>query len=376
MDAVIPQTSPLASYQAKAEEIDAAVAKVLHSGHYLLGPETEAFEKEFAAYVGAAHGIGAGSGTEALHLALSACGIGPGDEVITVSHTAVATVAAIDLCGAKPVLVDIDPRNFNLEPARLEAACTDHTRAVVRVHLYGQAADLDPVLAFCREHGLRLIEDCAQAHGALYGGRRVGSFGDAAAFSFYPTKNLGAIGDGGMAVTSDAALAAEMRSLRQYGWKQQRYISEQPGWNGRIDELQAAILRVKLRGLEADNERRCALAAIYTDTLTGVPGLELPREQAGKGSVWHQYVIRSARRDALADALRADGIQTLVHYPMPIHLQPAYAERGLAVGPMRETERAAPEVLSLPMYPELGTAQVERVAQAVLDFFLRVEEIL
>jgi dTDP-4-amino-4,6-dideoxygalactose transaminase len=362
---VILQTSPLAGYRARAGEIDEAVARVLRSGYYLLGPETAAFEAEFAAYAGVSHGVGASSGTDALHLALTACGIGPGDEVMTVSHTAVATVAAIDLCGAKPVLVDIDPRSFTLDPARLEAARTERTRAVVPVHLYGQAADLDPIMDFCRRGSLRLIEDCAQAHGALYRGRRVGSFGDAGVFSFYPTKNLGAIGDGGMAVTADPALAAEMRALRQYGWKQTRYVSEVPGWNGRIDELQAAILRVKLRGLDADNDRRRALAAIYAERLADIPGLTLPREMPYGRGVFHQYVVRCARRDALGDALRAGGIQTLVHYPCPVHLQPAYAGRNLASGPMTETENAAREVLSLPMYPELTAAEAERTAEAV-----------
>lgn len=363
----IPQTNPHASYQAHAAEIDAAIARVLASGRYLLGPETEAFEREFAAWTGATQCVSAASGTEALHLALRACGIGPGDDVITVSHTAVATVSAIELCGARPVLVDIEPHSFNLHPAALEAAHTDRTRAVVPVHLYGQAADLAPVVAFCRNHHLRLIEDCSQAHGARYGGARVGTFGDAAAFSFYPTKNLGAIGDGGAAVTHDPALGDTMRALRQYGWRERRYVSELSGWNGRMDEIQAAILRVKLRTLDADTDRRRALAALYDAALADLPHLTRPVELPGRRHVWHQYVIRCAdhTRDAMADRLRAEGIGTLVHYPVPIHRQPAYADRGLAPAPLPETDRAAREVLSLPMFPQLAPDAIPRIAAAL-----------
>ena len=367
----ILQTSPAASYAAQAHEIDAAVARVLGSGRYLLGPETEAFEQEWAAYAGRVHAVTAASGTDALHLALRACGIGPGDEVLTVSHTAVATVAAIDLCGAQPVLVDIDPATLHLQPAALEGARTNRTRAVVLVHLYGAPADVEPVAAFCRAHGLRLIEDCAQAHGALHGGRRVGSFGDLAAFSFYPTKNLGALGDGGAVVTDDPTLAETLRSLRQYGWRKERYVSEEAGWNGRIDELQAAVLRVKLRALDADNDRRRALAARYHAGLDGIAALRLPdpAEPAGTRAVFHQYVVRCADRGRLADFLRAAGIGTLVHYPVPIHRQPAYAARGLARNPLPETDRAAAEVLSLPMYPQLPPETAGIVAATVRRFF-------
>ncbi len=366
----IPQTSPAAAYTAQAAEIDAAIARVLHGGRYLLGPETEAFEQEWAAYVGTAHAVTAGSGTDALHLALRACEIGPGDEVITVAHTAVATVAAIDLCGATPVLVDIDPTTHNLQAAHLEDARTERTRAVVLVHLYGTPADVETVGAFCRPHGLRLIEDCAQAHGALYRGQRVGSFGDAAAFSFYPTKNLGALGDGGAVATNDPALAETLRSLRQYGWRKQRYVSEEAGWNGRMDELQAAVLRVKLTTLDADNDRRRALAARYTAGLGSISALRLPTDPAGTRAVSHQYVVRCAERDALAEALRAAGIGTLVHYPVPIHRQPAYAARDLARTSLPETDRAAAEVLSLPMYPQLVPEAVDAVTDCVRQFFL------
>ncbi len=369
MNPPVPQANPLASYQENAAEIDAAIARVLAGGRYLLGPETEAFEEEFAAWAGARECVSAGSGTEALHLALRACGIGEGDEVITVSHTAVATVSAIELCGARPVLVDIGADDFNLDPARLEGARTERTRAVVPVHLYGQAADLTPVVDFCRRYGLRLVEDCSQAHGALYDGRKVGTFGDAAAFSFYPTKNLGALGDGGAATTNDPALAANMRALRQYGWRGRRYVSEEAGWNGRMDELQAAVLRVKLCRLDADNDRRRALAARYAAGLSGLTGLTLPIALPGRRHVWHQFVVRIADgcRDAVAAELAAAGVHTLVHYPVPIHQQPAYAARGLAAGSMAATERVAAEVLSLPIFPQLAPEAVARVCEALAE---------
>ena len=366
----IPQTSPLAGYRARRAEIDAAVARVMASGRYLLGPETEAFEAEFATWVGVRECVTAGSGTEALHLALRAVGVGEGDEVITVSHTAVATVSAIELCGARPVLVDVRAEDFNLDPAGLEAALSPRTRAVVPVHLYGQAADLAPIVAFCTRHGLRLVEDCSQAHGATYGGRQVGNFGDAATFSFYPTKNLGALGDGGAVVTNDATVAETLRSLRQYGWRRERYVSEESGWNGRMDELQAAVLRVKLSGLNADNARRGALAAVYTEQLEGLSDLRLPVMVSDRGHVWHQFVIRHPERDRLAEHLRGAGIGTLVHYPVPIHLQPAYRQRGLTAGggDLEITDRVAREVLSLPIFPELASADATRVAASVQAF--------
>lgn len=364
---LIPQTAPLAAYQEHAAAIDAAVARVLASGRYLLGPETEAFEAEFAAWAGARECVSAASGTEALHLALRACGVGPGDEVITVSHTAVATVSAVDLCGARPVLVDIEPAGFNLDPAKLGSARTGRTRAVVPVHLYGHPADLAPIRDFCRRHGLRLVEDCSQAHGAEYHGKKVGTFGDAAVFSFYPTKNLGALGDGGAVTTNDPTLGDTARALRQYGWRGRRYVSEDAGWNGRLDELQAAVLRVKLRALDADNDRRRALAARYAEILAEIPSLALPTEPPGCRSAWHQYVVRcvAVNRDAVVAGLLERGVQTLVHYPVPIHRQPAYAARGLAAGALPEAERAAREVLSLPMFPQLALETLSRVRNAL-----------
>lgn len=361
----IPAANPRAQYLAHRSEIDAAIAAVLDGGRYILGEETRAFEREFAAYVDVQHGIGVGSGTEALHIALAACGAGPGDEVITVSHTAVATVAAIELTGATPVLVDIDPKTYTLDPRKLEAAITPHTKVVVPVHLYGAPADLDPILDIARQRGLKVLEDCAQAHGAKYRGRRVGGWGDVATFSFYPTKNLGAIGDGGFIATNDAALAEHIRLLREYGWSE-RYVSSISGWNSRLDEMQAAILRVKLRHLDEDNARRRALAEIYDEMLP--PAIQRPVTPQDGEQVYHLYVIRHPQRDRLAAHLGARGIGSGIHYPVPIHLQPAYRGRLGETGSLPETERAASEILSLPMYPELSTEDVRQVAGAIAEF--------
>jgi len=363
---VIPCADPHAGYLAHQGEIDAAVARVLGSGRYILGPEVTAFEREFADYVGVAHGIGVGSGTEALYLAIRACGIGAGDEVITVAHTAVATVAAIELAGASAVLVDIDPRTFTLDPTRLEAAIGPRTKAVIPVHIYGHPADLDPMIGIARRHGLRIIEDCAQAHGARYRQRTVGSLGDVAAFSFYPTKNLGAIGDGGLVATSDPDLAEQVRLLREYGWAE-RYVSRIPGLNSRLDELQAAILRVKLRHLDDDNAGRSRIAAQYGELLGG-SDIVLPLERDGARHVYHLFVVRSARRDELLAHLASAGVRALVHYPVPVHLQPAYRDRLRGADHLPETEAAASEVLSLPMYPELVAADIRRVASSVSAF--------
>jgi dTDP-4-amino-4,6-dideoxygalactose transaminase len=363
---MIPQASPRAQYLTHQDEINQAIARVLDKGRYILGEEAAAFEREFAAFLGVRFGIGVGSGTEALHLALRACGVGPGDEVITVSHTAVATVSAIELCGGKPVLVDIDPRSFALDPARLEAAITSATRAIIPVHLYGQSADLEPILSIARRRTVRVIEDCAQSHGAMYRGKRTGAWGDVACFSFYPTKNLGAIGDGGFVATDDPQLAENARPLREYGWRE-RYVSDIAGWNTRLDELQAAILRVKLRTLDADNARRRHLAALYDELLTA-SSVSLPQAMSYGEHVYHLYVVRSARRDELQAFLKERGIGTLIHYPAPIHLQPAYRGRLGDVGSLPETERAARQILSLPMFPELTETDVQQVAQAIREF--------
>ena len=361
----IPQCDPRAGYRAHRDEIDAAVRCVLDGGRYILGEEVSAFEREFAAWIGVEHAIGVGSGTDALVLALRCLGIGPGDAVVTVAHTAVATVAAIRLAGAEPVLVDVDPATQVMDPQALarvlEAPAGKRIRAIVPVHLYGHPADVAAIGALAQRAGIALVEDCAQAHGAASGGRRVGSFGAFGAFSFYPTKNLAAFGDGGALVCRDPALAERARLLRQYGWKE-RYVSAHEGMNTRLDELHAAMLRVRLRHLDADNERRRAIARRYSAAFADLD-LGLPFEAPGCMHVFHQYVVRSAGRDALREALAARGVGTLIHYPVPVHRQPAYA--ALAATALPVTERLCGEILSLPMFPELADAQVEAIVAAV-----------
>ncbi|MCP4397511.1 MAG: DegT/DnrJ/EryC1/StrS family aminotransferase [bacterium] len=357
--------NPKTQYFAYQQEINEAISRVLESGRYILGEEVQAFEQEFAAYVGVAYGIGVGSGTEALHLALAACGIGSGDEVITVSHTAVATVAAIELAGAHPVFVDIESAYYTIDPSQIESAITPHTKAILPVHLYGQPADLDPIMELAQHYNLRLIEDCAQAHGALYKGKRVGAYGDIACFSFYPTKNLGALGDGGMVVTNSSQLAEKVKLLREYGWSK-RYISHCKGWNSRLDELQAAILRVKLRHLEEGNARRIQLAERYRQGLCA-SSISLPQQRTETTHVYHLYVVRSSNRDKLLAYLRKNAIDALIHYPLPIHLQPAYSESPL-IPVLSETKHAAQEILSLPMYPELTEADLMTIVEKIRQF--------
>lgn len=358
--------NPKAQYLAYKTEIDAAIERVLDRGRYILGEEVTVFEAEFASYLGVDYAIGVGSGTEALHVALAACEIGPGDEVITVAHTAVATVAAIELVGATPILIDIEPDSFTLDPGQLEAAITSRTRAIIPVHLYGQPAELDRVMEIARKHNLYVIEDCAQAHGATYRGKRVGSFGHIATFSFYPTKNLGAIGDGGMVVTNDAELAKRARLLHEYGWAE-RYVSHTQGWNSRLDEIQAAILRVKLPYLDRDNQKRVRIADQYQEGLNGCD-LMLPSVRLNATHAYHLYVVRCGRREELQAFLKARNIGTLVHYPVPVHLQPAYQARIQRHGRLAETERAAREVLSLPIYPELDQSEVQEIIEAIRSF--------
>jgi len=367
MTIAIPLVDLKTAYARLRAEIDAATARVLASGWYILGPEVSAFEAEFAAYLGARHAVGVASGTDAVLLALRALGVGSGDEVITVAHTAVATVAAIALCGATPRFVDIDPATYTLDPGQLEAAITPRTRAVVPVHLYGAPADMQPILAIARAHDLLVVEDCAQAHGATTGGRRVGTLGDAAAFSFYPTKNLGALGDGGAVVTDRPDVAERLRLLRQYGWRE-RYVSDVEGMNSRLDELQAAILRVRLRHLDAENAARRQLATRYDAALAGLP-LGLPAAWPGESAVYHLYVVTADERDALSAHLAAQGIGTGVHYPVPVHRQPAYAHLGYGPGSLPATEAAAARVLSLPMYPDLSATAVDQVSAAVRSYF-------
>jgi dTDP-4-amino-4,6-dideoxygalactose transaminase len=355
------------------EAVDKAIQRVLSAGRYILGDETAAFEREFADYIGVPYAVGMGNGTEALHLALRALGIGPGDEVITVSHTAVATVAAVEMCGASPVLVDIQGDSYTMDPALLEKARSGRTKAIVPVHLYGQPCALEEILGFARKHELFVIEDCAQCHGALYRGKRTGSFGHAAAFSFYPTKNLGALGDGGAVVTRNPALFEKLRRLRQYGWDGNR-VSQCAGWNSRLDELQAAVLRVKLARLEQSNLRRIQIARSYHERLGQIPELILPSPTAGTIHVYHQYVVRcpdNTTRERLMHFLLEQGIQTAVHYPFPTHLQPAYAHRLPGSRALPVTEDICPKILSLPLFPELTDAEVERVAKSIETFFSR-----
>lgn len=374
---VIYSSDPKAGYLAHKAEIDAAIARVLESGWYILGEEVSAFEREWASYLGVADAIGVGNGTDALELALRGLGIGAGDTVVTTSNTAVATVAAIGLAGASPLLVDVDETTLTLSPDGLrEALARDREhriKAVVPVHLYGRPADMPAIAAAAAEYGLRVIEDCAQAHGAMIGDRKVGTFGDAAAFSFYPTKNLAALGDGGAVATNDPALAQRLRELRIYGWRE-RYISEEPGMNTRLDELQAAVLRVKLRSLDQENARRREIAQQYDVALAKLADLILPQRTRGMHDVYHQYLIRLhpvaaiLPRDALRDHLRSRGVEAAILYPVPIHQQPAYRDRVATAGPLPVTERAAHELLCLPVHPWLSDDDVARTCDAILEW--------
>ena len=365
----IPQTDPGAVYRANAAAYDAAVLRVLASGSYVKGSEVACFEKAFAARMRLARAVGAASGTDALALALRGLGIGPGDAVVTASHTAVATVAAIESTGAVPVLIDIEAEGYTMAPDALDAVLEDPPpglpiRAVIPVHLYGQPADMARIMATARRHGVYVVEDCAQAHGASIDGRPVGGFGDAGAWSFYPTKNLGAFGDGGMVGTDDPALADRIAAIGQYGWDADR-VSMCAGINSRLDEMQAAFLRVGLRGLDADNRRRRAIADAYDHRLAGL-GLTLPKRRHGAAHVFHQYVIRSGGRDGVRRALAERGIGTAVHYPLPVHLHPAWCGR-VAIGPtgLERTESVAREVLSLPMHPHMTDGDVSSVCAAI-----------
>ena len=368
----IPQADPRAGYLVQRTAIDAALTRVFEGGVYILGREVEMFEAAFADYIGVRHAIGVGSGTDAIELALRASNIGAGDLVFTVSHTAVATVAAIERAGATAVLVDVEPGTYTMAPHELSRALRmtrpGRPAAVLPVHIYGQPAELSELAEIARVHDLRLIEDCAQSHGALYCGEPTGSFGDVACFSFYPTKNLGALGDGGMVVTSDPTLAVALREIREYGWRD-RYVSARIGINSRLDAIQAAILGVKLRTLTADNARRQTIAARYDAGLAGLP-LALPVRRPNATHVFHQYVIRLAERDALRNRLGASGVGTGIHYPVPVHRQPAYSGR-LTCGPsgLGVTERAASQILSLPIYPQLMDEAVDRVIAEIRAFF-------
>jgi dTDP-4-amino-4,6-dideoxygalactose transaminase len=351
-------------FQRQSTELAEAFARVLDSGWYILGGEVQAFETEYAAWCGAGHAVGVANGLEALSLSLRALGVGSGDDVLVPSNTYIATWLAVTHVGANPVPVEPCENSCNMDPTRLAAAMTPRTRAIMPVHLYGQPADMDPILAFASEHGLAVVEDGAQAHGAVYRGRRLGAHGHLVAWSFYPGKNLGALGDGGAITTDDPALAARLRTLRNYG-SARKYHNDVIGWNSRLDELQAALLRVRLPMLDADNARRQAIAARYQAALIH-PRLTLPGVLPDVEPVWHLYVVRHPERDRLQARLAEMGIGTMIHYPVPPHLQPAYADLGIAAGSLPLAERIHAEVLSLPMGPTLRDEEVDRVIDAVL----------
>ncbi len=365
---LIPVADPHANYLAHKAEIDAAIKKVLDSGWYILGEATRKFEENFANYIGVKHAVGVNSGTDAIVLALRALNIGPNDEVITVSLTAVATVAAIELVGATAVLCDIDPETRCMEASKVEGLITEKTKAILPVHLYGHPADLPTLQAIAKRHHLFLIEDCAQAHGAQIESKMIGSFGDLACFSFYPTKNLGAIGDGGAVLTDNDDLADRLRWLREYGWKQ-RYISDFPGMNTRLDEIQAAILDAKLTFLEAETQKRIQIASRYNKHLSGLD-LVLPTVKPQYRHVYHLYVIESNQREELQTYLKSQGIASAIHYPQSVHQQPAYLDRLTGAKNLSTTDDIVPKILSLPMYPELKSVDQDFITEKIQNFFV------
>ncbi|MEW6284994.1 MAG: DegT/DnrJ/EryC1/StrS family aminotransferase [Chloroflexota bacterium] len=362
----VPFLDMKAPYRELQAELDSAWRRVMESGWYILGSEVEAFEREFAEYVGVKYCVGVGNGLDALHLILRAYGIGAGDEVIVPANTYIASWLAVSYAGASPVPVEPLEATCNLDPSRLESAVSSRTKAVMAVHLYGQTADMDAINAVARKHGLKVIEDAAQAHGARYRGRRAGGLGDAAGWSFYPAKNLGALGDAGAVTTNDPDLAEKVRVLRNYG-SQVKYHNLYKGFNSRLDELQAALLRVKLKVLDEWNARRAQIAARYLDGLKD-SGLTLPFVPQGMQPNWHLFVVRSPNRDALQAHLKRQGIETLIHYPVPPHLQPAYREMGLSEGAFPITERIHREALSLPMGPHLSREEADAVIAAIRAF--------
>lgn len=360
---LIPVANPAAQLESHRVEVSKVVERFLAGDRYILGPEVDAFEREFAAFLGASFCVGVANGTDAVALGLKATGVSAGDEVITVSHSAVATVAAIEQINAVPVFADIDPFSRCLNPAAIEPLISPKTKAIVPVHIYGQPAAMDQIVAIASRYGLKVVEDCAQAHGAELHARKVGTWGEAAAFSFYPTKNLGALGDGGAVVTNSAEAAERVRMLREYGWKD-RYVSSFPGMNSRLDELQAAVLRVKLCSLATDNTRRRQIAAMYCEAIDQVT-IWPPHRIEGTLHAMHLFVVQSARRTELQEFMRSAGIATALHYPKPIHLQPAYAGRIRGSNCLPETESLYRQILTLPMFPELTDNDVERICDAL-----------
>ena len=360
---MVPFVDLKAQYRGIKDEVREAIDEVLESQHFVLGPNVKAFEEAFASYSNAKHAIGVNTGTSALHLALLAAGIGPGDEVITVPFTFVASVAAIVYCGATPVFVDIDPVSYTMDPKLIEAALTPRTKAILPVHLYGQMADMDPIMEIARRHNLIVLEDACQAHGAEYKGRRAGSIGDLAAFSFYPGKNLGAYGEGGAVTTSNSEYARTVRMLRDWG-AERKYFHQLKGYNFRLEEIQAAVLRVKLGHLEAWTEARRAHARRYAELLAMAP-VSTPVESDFRRHVYHVYAVRTADRAGLQQFLNARGVQTGIHYPIPVHLLEAHSDLGYKRGDFPHSEQAADEVLSLPMFAELTDGQLREVAEAI-----------
>jgi len=363
---MIPCANPKAQYLAYRDEIDSVIQRVMESGWYVLGKEVSDFENDFAQFNTVSHAIGVGSGTDALHIALRALDIGPGDEVITTAHTAVATASAIVLAGANPIFVDIEPDFFTIDSNLISDAISPRTKAIIPVHIYGQTCDMDAIMKIADKFGLKVIEDCAQAHGAEYRGKRAGSVGDVGCFSFYPTKNLGAIGDGGALVTNNDRLAEKIKLIREYGWEK-RYISSKEGWNSRLDELQAAILRVKLKNLDIDNGRRQQHAKKYDELLKELP-LELPIIHKNCRHVFHLFVVKTEKRDELKEYLQLHSVNTTIQYPVPVHKQ-KYYQKMVGECSLPVTEQVAKRILSLPIYPELTEKEISKVSIVLKNYF-------
>ncbi len=359
-------SNPSEQFKSYQSEIEDAVISVMRGNSYVLGEQVRYLEREFAEYIGTSSAIGVANGTDAIEIALRALNIGFGDEVITVSHTAVATIAAIEATGASAVLVDVDSKFYTLNPAHLQESLTKKTKAIIAVHLYGQAADLDPIITFCNSNKIYLIEDASQAHGAKYNNKRVGSIGDIGCFSCYPTKNLGAIGDAGLVTLNNHELASKIRMIREYGWQDR--VSMQPGRNSRLDELQAAILRIKLRHLDKDNQKRRDIAEFYYEKLSELPIL-LPSIRSNAESVFHLFVIQVETRDSLLSFLKEDGIIAGIHYSLPVHMQPAYNDRVIKSEDMAVTENIVQKIISLPIYPELSKSDLNKIVNRIKQFF-------
>ncbi len=360
----VPFVDLKAQYKSLRPQMDLAIQSVLDRAAFVLGKETQDFEQAFAAYLGVAHAVGVSSGTDALELAIRACGIGSGDEVVTVPNTYIATCEAISFAGATVRFVEVDARTYNIDPGVVEAAITEKTKALLPVHLYGQPADMGPILEIAKRRGLKVIEDCAQAHGATYQGRKVGTFGDVACFSFYPGKNLGAYGDGGAVVTNDGAIAERVRMLRNHG-QRQKYVHHIEGGCRRLDNLQAAVLGVKLPHLDAWNTARRRAAKLYDELLAGIPGVVTPYVSPEVEPVYHLYVVQVPERDRVQEALKATGVETGIHYPIPLHEQPAYAHMGHMPQDFPISQRLGPRILSLPMFPELSEDQIQHVVSSL-----------